>query len=52
MLKRSSARNKEMNMQRREFLKYSVALGLPAHYHCGVARFWRLTDLPYPFLIY
>ena len=27
MLKRSPAGNKEMNMQRRDFLKYSVALG-------------------------
>lgn len=28
MLKRSPAGNKEMNMQRRDFLKYSVALGV------------------------
>ncbi len=27
MLKRSPAGNKEMNMQRRDFLKYSAALG-------------------------
>jgi blue copper oxidase len=51
MLKISPAGNKEMNMQRRDFLKYSVRWGLPAHYRSGAVRFSRLTGLPYPSLI-
>jgi hypothetical protein len=52
MLKRSPAGNKEMNMQRRDFLNIPLRWGLPAHYHSGAARFSRLTGLPYPFPIY
>ena len=50
MLKRSPAGNKEMNMQRRDFLKYSAVLGAASAYLSGAARFSRLTGLPYPSL--
>jgi blue copper oxidase len=50
MLKRSPAGNKEMNMQRRDFLKYSAALGVASALPLWSRAFSRLTDPPYPFL--